>query len=315
MKNLFIVQIWVISAVLNWTITSSFLAVRPTPAIDLINIETIDHSRALEDDKVIALLSERVELIKIVEPVKVDIDYLPMSLELKDNTIEDYTMDGSPFKYSFEKKIWPENHVIMFANILQKESGSLSTNLNQEIDKWLVAVTALRCYEEKGFTPDNVIREKRGTFKFLGSWRLKSKFCTGYREFCSKPKFTKQQIADGYEKAWRICYQIASKALNGEIPSFVPYMPKGTRFYHNKTINKGGKVVHLDSKWIRKCENNAIRIAKTIKHHEFYAFPKHMDKETLKYLLSIDSIGKVDRELIKTLIVQLENASASLSMK
>jgi hypothetical protein len=156
----------------------------------------------------------------------------------------------------------------MFTNILYREFKS-RYNKHDEIDQYLVAITAIRRYTDKGpmFFRD----------KFVGAFRKAS---------TSKPKFYKNKAMK--EKAWKGCYEVVKNVLAGKIPDYIPYIPHGTSAYLNSRLegeNSEYRKKHkINVGWVNTCQTEYAIVASTVKDHHYYANPELMTTKEINHL-------------------------------
>lgn len=161
------------------------------------------------------------------------------------------------FKYDLDTLNWKQEDIILFANILSRESGSTVRSVHQEIDMYLVAIAARYRFLDKGY--EHPVVKERTKSRFVGAYSMEAK---------TKPKFKKPLN----EKAWNKCYEIVSNVLSGNIPDFVPYIPNGTHAYLNSRLD-------TDQAWINACTTKWVVVASTIKDHHYYANPDYFTAE------------------------------------
>jgi len=188
------------------------------------------------------------------------------------------------FKYDLKALEWTDRDVILFTNILFRESGSTVISKNHEIDQYFVAISAIRRYVDENLDSPVVIVRYNKSFTRFKNVAIKTTEDSYY-----VPRFVGAFSMASYEvpafkrnkeanmKAWLQCHKVVLNVLKGEIPSHVPYIPHGTFAYLKKSID-------TDYAWINAVTKKWCNVATTIKDHHYYANPVHMTAQEREHL-------------------------------
>jgi len=186
------------------------------------------------------------------------------------------------FSYDLPGRMWSDSNKILFTNILFRESTG-SNGIEEQIDQYLVAITALRRLDGKNYN-ELVVTKAYNKSKYPRY----SKRCTRSDDkYYYIEKFVGAFSMESYNKptfgkkinriAWDKCYIVVNNTLEGDIPSYVPYIPMGTYTYLNSRLD-------TDESWIRTVTTKYVVVASTIKDHHFYADPSQMNDDEIKQL-------------------------------
>lgn len=169
----------------------------------------------------------------------------------KRNKIDHVSMEWYMFpqkSYDLPVSSWDAKDIILFTNILFRESGMLKDDRRWLIDKYFVAICAYRTYLE--MTNKKIVVGS----KFVGTFGMEP--------------YTKRKFNHSWdEEAWNVCNEIVKNVLSNNIPSFVPYLPQGTFSY--------ARIEHCTNlRWVRKLQNPDLftKVAHCVTGHQYFCY-------------------------------------------
>ena len=166
--------------------------------------------------------------------------------------------------YSYKPVDYDSIELLAFTNIIYRESGTSPSKyslgaLNDaiDVDRYLVGIVALRTIHSNK-APFNKINRiydvlKSRQFPYDKSLEVKT------------------------NKEWLECLEVAKKVLRGDIPKYVPYIPKGTFCYWNTRIDTNKK----QKKYL---ETKGVHVASSVKDHHYFAIIDYMEDDEIEMI-------------------------------
>jgi hypothetical protein len=255
-----------LSALMSNTVNTPVKNIPTTVSITPVYVGYVD---------TLVVLADRIKTPVVKKSTKKGIDHY---------LLESYPYDSlyPELKYDLPVTNWEEKYVILFTNVVSRESGALSNEPGYEIDKYLVAISCIRRFydSKKGIVQYSYYKKYNKKGKINSFWKKQAVDSTEthYKvplfvgtagmEPYTKPNFTHPWD----KKAWDKCHSVVTDVLNNTIPDHIPYVPKGTHFWMREELC-------TDSWWVNRLKDTTLftKVAHTVVGHQYYSLREYHD--------------------------------------
>jgi hypothetical protein len=205
-----------------------------------------------------AFLLSQVDGVRVINKIDTFSNY--STIKHIPGKSEWYAYDKSLFYYDYKPLKYSEQELNLLTNILYRESGIDSTNIDHEINQYFVVICAI--YTINSFNKFNSITE------LINSGTTFTRPLNGH--------LNKDKV-----NGWNKCKEICKNVLECKIPSYIPYLPTGTIAYW-------GSEIDTNEKQKKHLESNYICVASTSLNVHYYCHLKYISNVELNYLIHND---------------------------